>query len=186
MDKVIKGIISIISLIGVILLSGCGKKIDEKKCTLLHFGYKSYVSANIVKKTLKNYKVKKTPFLKKNDKRPNFIILTIVTKELNDNGFRGITEFEFYNNQLAEIRFYPEDEKKYCQYFSSKEKTKFKLRGKNKSKNNQYVFNEKNGNTIVRNNLKIEAIQDNQNRYFISWSDISLQEELDRWISLYS
>lgn len=148
------------------LFLGCSK---NESAEILTFNLKSYTTISEVRKLLiskqAQYSIENSS-LEKSDKRPKFNITTIKTKIFTRDGFKGETQFIFFNNKLMEIQFLPQKDKEYQIFFIREEHM-----NKNIKKNN---------------NIQVEIVKDYTGKYYIIWTDVRLDKKMKAWLRKYS
>ena len=140
----------------------------------LVFGLTSASSEDAVKRALKisseSWNVVEDTKLADNDKRPAYHFKAAKVSNIKHEGHEGITKFEFFNNKLMSIRFYPSDWQKYSGFMSKEIGKPLVWDGQQEAyKNSKVIFN-----------------KELTGKYYLLWQDENIYKELESWLKEYS
>lgn len=142
--------------------------------TELVFGLKSYSPIEELKSRIAqkggSWDVIESSSLNAQDVRPEYEYIRIETDIFSDAGHHGKTLLSFYNGRLMSVWFYADDWESYKKYLEEKKNIPI----------NDNTWN------IISGNLHSWIATDHTGKYYIAWEDITLSDELKKWIEKHS
>lgn len=149
--------------------------------TKLIDGIESYQSMDDAKRRFQQWAVIEESRLAPGDKRPPFSIYVVAIENYSHLGYSGKLHLTFFNNRLAEARFYPSSIEKYVERLQEHDKLTFTSTDKRAGSPEARVA----PHTRIRIYNQPPLDLQGQNRS-IGWGDERLEKEETLWIERYS
>lgn len=144
-------------------------------------GIESYQSIEEAKRRLPEWKMIENSSLAPGDPRPPFTIYVVSIKNYSHLDYAGELHLKFFNNRLAEARFYPNSFEQYVDRLKEIEKLTFSVTDKS------YGTPE----AVVPPYTRIwiynqPHLEQHGGSKYVGWEDIRLDKEETIWIKRYS
>ena len=149
--------------------------------TKLINGIESYQSSEEAKRQFQEWKVIENSSLAPGDKRPPFSIYVVSMDNYSHLGYSGKLHLKFFNNRLAEARFYPSSFEKYVERLKEHDKLTFTVTEKSAGTPETLAA----PYTRIWIYSQPHLDPQGQNRY-VGWKDTRLDKEESDWIRRYS
>ena len=105
-----------------------------------------------------------------NKYRPCFAIDSVTIEKFIHNGYAGYLKAYFYNDRLAEIRFFPDDAEAYLNVIAGEHSVSIEQLARGLSADLIYIW----------------TGEEYDKRTYVAWADRRLREEQSRWITKYA
>ena len=149
--------------------------------TKLIDGIDSYQSAEEAKRRFQKWEVIENSSLAPGDKRPPFSIHVVAIDNYSHLGYLGTLRLKFFNNRLAEARFYPSSFDQYVERLKIADKLAFKFT--ETSVGLPEAFASPHTHVWIYNQPHIDP---SGKEKYVGWRDIRLEKEEGLWIKRYS
>ena len=149
--------------------------------TKLIDGIESYQSAEESKSQFQKWEVIENSSLAPGDKRPPFSIHVVAIDNYSHLGHSGTLRLKFFNNRLAEVRFYPSSFDQYVERLKEADKLTFKVTETSADLPEAYVS--PHTHVWIYNQPHLDPYGKEK---YVGWSDTRLEKEEALWIKRYS
>jgi hypothetical protein len=149
--------------------------------TQLINGIESYQSIQEAKRQFQKWEVIEESSLAPGDKRPPFNIYVVAIDTYSHLGHSGKLHLKFFNNRLAEARFYPSSFEKYVERLKENNKLTFKVTEQSAGTPETLAA----PHTRIWIYSQPHLDPQGQSRY-VGWRDTRLEKEETLWIKRYS
>jgi hypothetical protein len=149
--------------------------------TKLIDGIESYQTMEEAKRRFQKWEVIENSSLASGDKRPPFSIYVVAIDNYSHLGHSGTLHLKFFNNRLAEARFYPSNFDKYVERLKEADKLTFKVT--ESSAGLPEAFASSHTHVWVYNQPHLDP--SGRDKY-VGWRDTRLEKEEALWITRYS
>lgn len=149
--------------------------------TKLIDGIESYQSTEEAKRRFQKWEVIESSNLAPGDKRPPFSIHVVAIDNYSHLGHSGTLHLKFFNNRLAEARFYPSSFDQYVERLKAADKLTFKIT--ETSAGVPEAFASPHTHVWIYNRPHLDP---SGKEKYVGWRDRRLEKEETLWIKRYS
>lgn len=149
--------------------------------TKLIDGIESYQSTEEAKRRFQKWKVLENNSLALGDKRPPFSIHVVAIDNYTHLGHSGTLRLKFFNNRLAEARFYPSRFEQYVKRLKEADKLTFKVTETSAGSPEAFIL--PHTHVWIYNQPHLDP---SGKEKYVGWRDTRLEKEESLWIGRYS